>query len=682
MSYRGIDIREAAGGLLFRAFLQDAVGALLTSGATTLRLYELQTDGTIKSYDFADNTFKTTALTTATLGMTHRTGNNGTVNTGIWSVALTTLTGFTAGMTYFAAVNNTGASPPDQVREFQYGSGVLADMVAVGGTAQTAGDICGKIGTPVDLGNGIATLAGNMSDIDTEADAIIGYVTNIATVGSPTYASSSSFTLTTGNQTSGTYVNTDTANQVYHVITDAAGTLSIIYGFTLRPDEVASTLTWIGRWNGTNDTLLFEIYDWTGTPGYRTWFTQTGVSGTTSASDFTKTLNLVSKYTGTGANIGKVNVRISGTGLTSCTLSTDQLIVGKSNTSQSVGYADGAVWVKATGTSGTTLYFNGTADNPCPWSDAQTIASALGTSRFRILNGETVTLNASTASKSLIGSNWTIALAGQVVSGAYIEGAEVSGTGTSVAQTEFMHCHINAGTTLGPSRFYHCGFSGTSGSKVTAGSAGEFLLIDCFSEVAGSGTPYFTFAGTGGTTGVNIRRWSGGSNVVLDSNCTLTMEVVTGGGQTITTGGANVEIRGICRSVTITLGTSTSETVQINAVTGPVTISGSPTAATVDVYGVSSTVTASLSGATINNYSVSQATVNAQADTALSDALTVATTIDGKTFAEAIQIAAAMVGGKVSGAGTGTETFKGLDGSTTRATVTVDSSGNRTGVTY
>lgn len=43
---------------------------------------------------------------------------------------------------------------------------------------------------------------------------------------------------------------------------------------------------------------------------------------------------------------------------------------------------------------------------------------------------------------------------------------------------------------------------------------------------------------------------------------------------------------------------------------------------------------------------------------------------------------AAICHGLVTGAGTGTEVFKGIDGSTTRATVTVDSSGNRSGVTY
>ena len=56
--------------------------------------------------------------------------------------------------------------------------------------------------------------------------------------------------------------------------------------------------------------------------------------------------------------------------------------------------------------------------------------------------------------------------------------------------------------------------------------------------------------------------------------------------------------------------------------------------------------------------------------------------IDGKTLQAALCIVAAIVGGVASGAGTSTEVFKGLDGSTTRATVTADTSGNRTAVTY
>ncbi len=56
--------------------------------------------------------------------------------------------------------------------------------------------------------------------------------------------------------------------------------------------------------------------------------------------------------------------------------------------------------------------------------------------------------------------------------------------------------------------------------------------------------------------------------------------------------------------------------------------------------------------------------------------------VDGKALPAALQYIAASVAGKVSGAGSGTEVFLGLDGVTTRLTITVDASGNRTNVVY
>lgn len=131
MSFRGIDVRETGDRLIYRVLLQDSDGALVTTGTTTLKLYELQNDGTLLSYDFDDNTFKSGALTTETQTLTHRQGNNSTTNTGLWTWAQTTLTGFTPGSIYFAMSNNSGATPTDQIREFQFG-GSGDDMVQLG----------------------------------------------------------------------------------------------------------------------------------------------------------------------------------------------------------------------------------------------------------------------------------------------------------------------------------------------------------------------------------------------------------------------------------------------------------------------------------------------------------------------------------------------------------------------
>jgi len=52
------------------------------------------------------------------------------------------------------------------------------------------------------------------------------------------------------------------------------------------------------------------------------------------------------------------------------------------------------------------------------------------------------------------------------------------------------------------------------------------------------------------------------------------------------------------------------------------------------------------------------------------------------TLRQTLQRIAAVLAGKVSGAGSGLETFKGLDGSTTRVQVTTDTDGNRSNVEY
>lgn len=157
MGFKGVDSRQSGDRIVFRASLKDSSGVKVTTGTASLYLYEVQSDGTLKSYDFSSNTFKTTALTTETQALTHRTGNNSTTNTGIWTYALATVSGFTRGNVYIAVVSHSSASPAQQEREFQYGEG--EGDFTVNSTGQTtaasvAGDVNGKIlgNTPTDIG--------------------------------------------------------------------------------------------------------------------------------------------------------------------------------------------------------------------------------------------------------------------------------------------------------------------------------------------------------------------------------------------------------------------------------------------------------------------------------------------------------------------------------------------------
>ncbi|GAG21601.1 unnamed protein product, partial [marine sediment metagenome] len=211
---------------------------------------------------------------------------------------------------------------------------------------------------------------------------------------------------------------------------------------------------------------------------------------------------------------------------------------------------------------------------------------------------------------TIYGDIWTLALGGQSIDGTTVIGATVTGIGTAaVTQPIFTECRIGAAT-IPPAIMTRCGVGSGSGT-FTAGSAGQYVMHACYSLVPGSGAPAFVFTGLGPSTGINNRAWTGGATWTLDSDCTLSHEVLAGGGTTITTGGGDAEIRGTTRSLTVTL--SAAETVQFVGVTGPITLSGNTTA-TVNLYGVSGSLTdtTAAAGATVTDETVNQVNINAE----------------------------------------------------------------------
>lgn len=264
-------------------------------------------------------------------------------------------------------------------------------------------------------------------------------------------------------------------------------------------------------------------------------------------------------------------------------------------------YENGAVWIDTVnGTAGTTDFENGTVTNPVDsLADARTIADSIGLSAFHIHGGSAITLAANYDGFEFGGGQYSLALGGQSIEGAIFRGADVRVTGigtATVTRPLFDHCTF-AAVTVPPSLFEHCGI-GESAGTFAGGSAGEYVFNDCYSVVAGMSTPVFDFAGLGATTGINNRGWAGGADYTLDSDCALSHEVLAGGKTEITTGGGDAEIRGICREVELVL--SGAGIVQFAGLTGPITISGTATT-TVNLYGVSTSVTDSSSGTTVTD---------------------------------------------------------------------------------
>ena len=336
-----------------------------------------------------------------------------------------------------------------------------------------------------------------------------------------------SYVLTTGTLLSGTVADTETVNKVYQQHEDDAGTLDLYYEFDVGGNGVASEVEIIGRVNGGNDDLTAYAWDWSSS----TWDAIGSYDGKSGSADVTNIYSLLFRHTGTGANLGKVRVRLEGTGLSNADLYIDQIFISYAVVNQSVGYEGGAVHVDTNGgTAGTESYVNGTADNPVlTWADALTIASNVGLSRFIMTNGSVITLTGNTDNMSLSGRNWTLNLNGQSINETCIMGAAISGisTGNSV---HISDCRIQT-CTLGTFWASDCRFEGT----LTFASAGSMFLQSCFSE---TGTlPVIDLGAAVGAQVVCLTPLAGGvevhnikagdlvhvegtGEIVLDSSCT------------------------------------------------------------------------------------------------------------------------------------------------------------------
>ena len=363
----------------------------------------------------------------------------------------------------------------------------------------------------------------------------------------------SSVNVTTGNETN-SYTDTFSAG-VIHIVEDAGGITLYEYEFDLSEFlGTATNFLWTGYIQSKNDTVDVQYYDWVA-EGWKTLQTLDGANGTTLIEhDF----DVPVAGTGTGANFGSTKLRFSSTSTTA--IGTDRV--------------------------------------RCIFSQA-----AAG-----IKNGSTITLSASQINKNFSGNNWTLVLANQDISGSFFRGAHVTGLSSASTEVTFEDCTFGAGS-YPPGHYRRCGIGDADG-RFTGASAGDFHFDDCKSAVAGSGTPDFTFSGA---TNIHNRGWLGGSNYTLDATCMISHEVLEGGGQTFNTGGAAIEVRGTCRSLTVDLNSAAAGLVQFVGTTGPIVITDTGTATgTVNLYGISSSVTDSTAGsATINNLTVNQTNVDA-----------------------------------------------------------------------
>lgn len=381
-----------------------------------------------------------------------------------------------------------------------------------------------------------STTPANAMNIDGDGNVTVG---NLVSGSSAINTVAESFTLTTGSIASGSYSDTTSINSTYHQIQDDTGTIDCYYQFDVGANGSPVSATLTGRLTSANDSLNVYGYNW----GTTSWELLGPLAGQDGSTDVETTFTFFTQHVGTGANLGKVRLRFQGTGLTSANLYVDQIYVSYAVTSISSGYG-GFVWLDTVnGTSGTVDDYNGTSDRPVNnLADAITIAGSKNLTRIKVANGTSITFVQAMDNFSLLGELWTLALNGQSCSDTVIVGATLSGTCTGANKPCFRDCKIGT-VTLPPCYLHASGFQTT----ITVGSAGDFYFENCYSMVAGGGTPIIDFGAAIGNTNLSMRKYSGGiefQNINQSGTDAISLE---GFGQYILNAncsGGNLSVRG------------------------------------------------------------------------------------------------------------------------------------------
>lgn len=367
-------------------------------------------------------------------------------------------------------------------------------------------------------------------------------------------------TVTSGTGASGSANDMANDDEDVYTVDDAAGTLTLDLDYQFDAGISGIEFTLVAAVQGVSDDLTVQFYDQVGL-GYDTIDTIVGANGLTYET-FDKTV--VNKYT---TNTGLMQVRITGTGLASATLTINKAVVNA-------------------------------------------VSAAGG-----IPNGSTITLAAAQNNQNFIGHNWILALGGQDIGGSYFAGAkEISGTGICANGDQYK---IEDSQLLVPSLTSYglikeCGTTGITFTSSALGVADKVMLRNIYSSVPGAGSPTYTWAAVTKETSISVRGCHGGAAWIFTSDCTASIELYDGGGHSITTGGGDVEFRGDARSLDIIL--TGGETVQVRASLGPITISGIGTGSTVNIYGENAGVTNTASGSpTVTNGSINTSVINGTA---------------------------------------------------------------------
>ena len=348
---------------------------------------------------------------------------------------------------------------------------------------------------------------------------------NLANVGSATNTSATTYALTTGTQSSGTFASTAALDGTNHEHIDTAGAMDLYYEFNIG-GGTPSSVRFTGYLNGNNDDLEVYGYDWVATG----WVQIGTLSGKASSVNEVKDYDLFTNMVGTGANRGLVRVRFTDGAftLTTATLAVDQIFVSYS--SASAGY-DGFIWFDSNASNTNTVSnVDGTSGNPVSTEAAVvTLSANLNINRIKVAPGATYTL-ASTYNNYFFDGDgiWALVLGGQDVGGTTFKGANVSGIGTGSTEILFIAGEIGTAT-IHPFHMHAVALTGT----LTLGAVGNYAIGNSHSGIAGSTTPIIDMGASIGNVNLTMPGYDQGVEIRNLNSTGVDLFSISGQGQII-----------------------------------------------------------------------------------------------------------------------------------------------------
>lgn len=417
----------------------------------------------------------------------------------------------------------------------EYTTGV--DMIAISGDVTAADNLEAQYDTTGLSGDNFPATQAQVSNL-----AVAGAASNTPAAEDNTVSAIKGVSFV-GVET-GTFTNTKPLDGVYHSIADSSNAIDIVYGFDVGGDGVPIDVTFTGYLNRNGDAIQVFGYDFIAVG----WVQIGTLIGKNQATNETDIFTLFTSMVGTaGADTGKVYVRFEESAQSALfSLNTDQIFVSFASVPAGLAYQNGSVWIDTVnGVAGTVVGANGTITNPVnSIADAKTIADGINLRRFHSLPGTTFTLATSFDGYELLGENYTVALGGQSLSGTFFEGASVTGDddGANPVTTVYRDCEMQ-GNALGKHSLHDCSIGG----DMALVEAADYFWDECYSAVAGTGSPSVDFQAEAETKNLSNRHYSGGMEYKNFGNTGTHTSSIEGFGQVIlnaSCAGGTLAIRG------------------------------------------------------------------------------------------------------------------------------------------